>query len=165
MDFIYSYLKKRSQRVNINAEYSSWKHILNGVPQCLVLGPLLFNIFINDIFYFIDKTNIANYADDNTIYAIEDNNLDLLQILNTEALTVFDWFKVNEMKPNSNKSRLIIANNSNNKYSSLSYVYIDNDLIESEETVKLLGVEFDERLNFNDHITTILKKEIKNCML
>ena len=158
LKYVYNYLKDRKQRTKVNESYSSWREIKYGVPQGSILGPLLFNIFINDIFYFIDKTNIANYADDNTIYAIKDNNLDLLQILNKETSTVFDWFKVNEMKPNSNKSRLIIASNSNNKYSSLSYIYLDNDLIESEETVKLLGVEIDEKLNFNDHITTILKK-------
>ena len=158
LKFIYNYLKDRKQKTKVNESYSSWRKIGYGVPQGSILGPLLFNIFINDIFYFLDKSNIANYADDNSLYAIDDNVLDLLKILNSETSTVLKWFKVNEMKPNSEKCRLIIASNNNINYSSSSYVYLDNDLIESEKTVKLLGVEIDDQLNFNEHITTILKK-------
>ena len=144
LKFIYNYLKHRKQRTKVNDSYSSWRELKYGVPQGSILGPLLFNIFINDIFYFLDKANIANYADDNSIYTIEDNVLNLLKTLNSKTSTVLEWFKMNEMKTNSDKCRLIVNSNNNLNYSSLSYIYIDNDLIESEETVKLLGVDIDE---------------------
>ena len=69
--FVFDYLKNRVQRTKVNGAYSSWKELLSGVPQGSILGPLLFNIFINDIFWFTDKTKIANYADDNTTYGVE----------------------------------------------------------------------------------------------
>ena len=66
LKLIYSYLKERKQRVKINSEYSTWKDILTGVLEGSVLGPLLFNIFINDLFLFVDKNDVCNFAYDNT---------------------------------------------------------------------------------------------------
>ena len=65
--FLNSYLTNRKQRVKLGQIHSSWLNILKGVPQGYILGPLLFNIFTNDIFYFVKKSSIYNYADDNTV--------------------------------------------------------------------------------------------------
>ena len=78
-----------------------------------ILGPLLFNIFWNDIFYFIDKTKIANYADDTTIYAASENRTELFKLLEKESRIVLDWFRKIEMKSNDEKCHLIVANNEN----------------------------------------------------
>ena len=158
LKFIYDYLKNRKQRTKVNGSYSSWKELKCGVPQGSILGPLLFNIFINDIFYFLDKTQIANYADDNSTYATEDDILSLLKTLETETCVVLNWFKINEMKPNSDKCHLIVASNENTNYSSKSYIYLDNEFIENEDSVVLLGVKIDSKLNFDEHVTNLLKK-------
>ena len=63
-----SYLCNRFQRSIINGSFSSWNEVITGVPQGSILGPLLFNIFLNDIFLFISKCQLCNYADDSTLY-------------------------------------------------------------------------------------------------
>jgi hypothetical protein len=62
-----SYLSNRKQQIKVNSVLSDWADIQKGVPQDFILGPLLFNVFINDIFYFIKHSSLYNYADDNTL--------------------------------------------------------------------------------------------------
>ena len=68
LNLIQNYLANRKQRTKINDSYSLWSDILFGVPQGSILGPLLFNIFLSDLFLVVKDVNIANYADDNTLY-------------------------------------------------------------------------------------------------
>ena len=68
LKLLYDYLLRRKQRVKINNTLSEWTNIESGVPQGSILGPMLSNIFINDIFYFMEDTDITNYANDNTPY-------------------------------------------------------------------------------------------------
>ena len=67
LSIILSYLSDRWQRVKINATFSSWKELIQGIPQGSVLGPLLFNIYLNDLFFILTSC-ICNFADDTTPY-------------------------------------------------------------------------------------------------
>ena len=91
LSFMKSYLTKRRQRVRINSNYSAWERIISGVPQGSILGPLLFNIFLNDLFRFVENSNLNNYADDNTLYSCG-NNLEVKQALRGDFKIVTKWF-------------------------------------------------------------------------
>ena len=73
LKLVQNYLSNRKQQIKINSSYSSLLEIIIGVPQGLIVGPLLFNILLIDLFFIIEDPHIASYADDNTPYVIADN--------------------------------------------------------------------------------------------
>ena len=69
LKLLMDYLDSRKQRTKVVSSYSEWSEIKHGILQGSILGPLLFNIFINNLFFVIEKSNICNFADDNTLYS------------------------------------------------------------------------------------------------
>ena len=66
LNFFYSYFSNRKQKVKIGSAISEWIDMLTGISQGSILGPLIFNIFINDLIMLIEKSDICNFANDNT---------------------------------------------------------------------------------------------------
>ena len=71
LNLLLDYLTFRKQRTKVGSAYSKWSKIRRGILQGSILGPILFNIFINDIFMIIEQSDICNFEDDNTLYYAE----------------------------------------------------------------------------------------------
>ena len=156
--FVYSYLKRRKQNVKIDDICSSFQTLLSGVPQGSVLGPILFNIFLNDLLNVLTKSQLYNFADDNTISAKASKVEDLIKILQSESELAVKWFRDNNMIVNPDKFQAIILQKGNNKNKNHKTLAIENIEISTAKTVELLGLTIDNRLNFEEHISTLCKK-------
>ena len=86
---IQSYLSKRKQRTKINSEFSSWEEILFGIPQGSILGPLLFNIYLCDLFFEMNDVDFASYADDNTPFFVGNDLDEVIFKLQNASITLF----------------------------------------------------------------------------
>ena len=156
LKLVRSYLSNRKQRTKINSSYSSWLEIIFGVPQGSILGPLLFNVFLIDLFFIIENTDIASYADDNTPYISADDIDGVIKSLEEASATLFKWFSDNLMKSNADKCHLLISTNSTVK------MKIGHFDIANSRNENLLAVKFDSKLTFDDHISELCKKLYMN---
>ena len=102
LKLVHNYLSNRKQRTKINSLYNSLLEIIFGVPDESILGPLLFIIFLIDLFFIIKDTDIASYADDSTPCVIADNIDGVMEFLEEASEIVFKWFSENENELNEN---------------------------------------------------------------
>ena len=125
-----------------------------GVPQGFVLGPLLFNIYLNDLLFLSEFTDLCNFADDTTFYACDMDLNSLIKRLEHDSFLVIEWFENNNMKLNQDKCHLLVSGYKNENVSA----NIENEKIWETNKQKLLGLDIDRNLNFNEHVSFLSRK-------
>ena len=154
-NMVISYLKDRRQRVKVMGEFSDCATINRGVPQGSVMGPLLFNIFLNDLFYVDMNCEIANYADDNHLYYADNCAITLKNVPENDTRAAIAWFENNYMDANPDKFQSIILNRGGDVSISIS---VQDDAIIPSDHIKVLGITLDDSLKFDLHIADMCKK-------
>ena len=154
LSFVRSYLKNRFQRCKIENDISNWRKITTGVPQGSILGNLLFNILINDIFLFVESSNVCNYADDSTLFAFGKTFDEVTRKLQNDILILDEWFFNNFLVLNPDKCHFLTLGIPN----TLPNFKCKIITIKNSASEKLLRVIIDNKLDFTEHLDTVFKK-------
>lgn len=150
--WILDYLQFRTQKCKVNNNVSTSLPIFAGVPQGSILGPLLFNLFINDVFY-LESLNIEMYlyADDTAVLLTGDNNMDLQYLIDEFFLKYSKWCSQNCIVINPSKSNFLQFNTNN------ITVSINGHVLDNPHVVKYLGIYIDDKLNWSSHVKHVTK--------
>ena len=152
VSWLQSYLENRKQRVRIGDTVSSFSEVTSGVPQGSILGPCLFAIFMSSYSAYDSNTLVTKYADDVTIVIpVKKENFDDLTTVSAEIDNFKRWCEENKMTINMNKTKVLNINVTNNPLPSASNM-------DNVGSLKLLGLTFNEKLNWTDHFKNIVAK-------
>jgi hypothetical protein len=162
LDWFKSCLLNRGQFTLINGHSSQTLTSKSGVPQGSVLGPLLFLIYINDIFKATGQSNIRLFADDSNMFVIANDLKVLFSIANVTLRSIYQWLVCNKLTINLDKTNYMIFKPSTSINSAISKlnlsVNINNISLARTSSIKYLGVWLDENLSWDIHVAELLKK-------
>ena len=149
---IRSYFSNRHQRIKLDPVFSSWIQTIIGVPQGFIFGPFLFNIFLNDLFLINLRSNVCNFADDNTLYYCGKTTENVIKNLQSDLKFVLKWFRSNQMVANPGKFPYILLG----KHKPLK-IAIEGFQLAAAKSVNLIGIIIDHNLTFDTHMSNLRK--------
>ena len=157
-----SYLNNRSQYTSVEGVRSNHASIGRGVPQGSILGPLLFNLYINDIVDSLKPSKLILFADDTTILLQETNFNNLILNMNLVLNKLHQWCTANRLKINYSKTSSILFGpkiTTNILHYSLK---INDNTIDRVDSFIFLGIFVSSNLSWLEHILFLSKKISKN---
>ena len=155
LKLFHSYFLNRKQRLNIGSAISAWIDILTGATEGSFLGSLIFSVFINDLIMFVEKSDIYNFADDNTLCKSSPRLTVVLNCWEHGIAIVLNWFKVNSSKGNLKKFQLMVLGG---RKSFQCKCKIEGTYIFSKDKVVLLGKTINNKLKFEAYTENLCKK-------
>ena len=161
LEWFKSYLTDRQQYVDINGSVSHTSTVDAGVPQGSTLGPLLFNLYINDMSKSTNNLQYIHFADDTTVYISNDSPDFLCHTLNSELCKLDQWLQSNRLSLNLDKTCYMIFSNRNKSIT--NPVKLRNYNVKLVNDTKFLGIIVDDNLSFCKHINYVAGKVSKTC--
>ena len=156
-----SYLTNRKQCVRVDSSVSEYCNVNIGVPQGSVLGPLLFNIYINDMHKLSEQFSYIQFADDTTLLMSGSDIGILINSVNSQLSLFTRWAQINRLSLNISKTKFMIFTNRRAPDDPIELL-IGNNRIDKIDHMKFLGVIIDSKLKFNLHIAHIRSKVSKS---
>jgi hypothetical protein len=142
-----------------------WEKITDGVPQGLVLDPLLFHIYINDLPKIIkDNTIPILFANDTSILVKGSNLKDFQSNLFSTFNCVNKWFKINLLSININKTHCIQFKTKNKPTTDINIVCINQPVL-TLSNIKFLGIHINHSMNWSHHVEYIIPKLSSACYI
>ena len=156
-DLIKSYLENRKHFVQVGTERSQASDLQYGVIQGSVLGPLFFNIYINDIFTLNLKGKLQLYADDAVLLYTSINPAELQTCMQHDLCLINEWFCANFLAINTKKTHFMIFGQNANDLPNID-IKLNHESINRTYTTKYLGLTIDSKLDWKPHIESVRSK-------
>ena len=157
-----SYLQERVQRVTYGGVNSRPGMVACGVPQGSILGPLLFNLYINDINNFSNNCSKILYADDTSLFLSGSDIGAMFGTMNIELMKLHTWLISNKLSINVAKTHYVLFRPGRIEYPVCPDLFLNGSPLERKSNTLFLGVKLDSKLNWEDHITYIKGKIARN---
>ena len=156
-----SYLEERKQTTKFKKFTSSEHTVTSGVPQGSILGPILFIMFTNEMAEHFSNCKIMSYADDTQLIVTGNTTIQVKLKLEELIKLAQKWYTDNSLMNNASKTEILIIGN-NSKDDSFILIEVEDGgkikYLKPKQSIKILGVHIDNKLNWNNHIQAVRKK-------